>query len=192
MAMGGDMLITLDGSQLSGQLTGQGALPIFPQSETKFFLKVVNAEIEFPTTPTDGHASQLTLHQNGQEMVGTRLDDAETKKLADAAANVAKRFKDQTQAPGTEAALRRDIEELRVGEPKYELMSAGLANVTRQQLPQLKATITQLGAVQSITFKGVGPAGADIYEVKFEHGSTEWRIMLDPDGKVATVGFRPL
>jgi len=125
-------------------------------------------------------------------MVGTRLDDAETKKLADAAANVAKRFKDQTQAPGTEAALRRDIEELRAGEPKYELMSAALANVARQQLPQLKATITQLGAVQSITFKGVGPAGADIYEVKFEHGSTEWRILLDPDGKVATVGFRPI
>jgi hypothetical protein len=125
-------------------------------------------------------------------MVGTRLDDAETKKLADAAANVAKRFKDQTQAPGTEVALRRHIEELRVGEPKYELMSAGLANVTRQLLPQLKATITQLGAVQSITFKGVGPAGADIYEVKFEHGSTEWRIMLDPDGKLASVGFRPL
>jgi hypothetical protein len=104
----------------------------------------------------------------------------------------AKRFKDQTQSPGTEAALRRDIEELRLGEPKYELMSAGLANVTRQQLPQLKATITQLGAVQSVTFKGVGPAGADIYEVKFEHGSTEWRLMLDADGKVETVGFRPL
>jgi hypothetical protein len=71
-------------------------------------------------------------------------------------------------------------------------MSAGLANATRQQLPQLKATITQLGAVQSVTFKGVGPAGVDIYEVKFEHGSTEWRLMLDADGKVETVGFRPL
>jgi hypothetical protein len=36
-------------------------------------------------------------------------------------------------------------------------MSSGLANVTRQQLPQLKATITPLGAVESVTFKGVGP-----------------------------------
>jgi hypothetical protein len=71
-------------------------------------------------------------------------------------------------------------------------MSSALADVTRQQLPQLKATITQLGAVESVTFKGVGPAGADIYDVKFEHGSTEWRIMLEPDGKVASVGFRPL
>ena len=59
MAAGGDMLITLDGSQLSGQLTGQGALPIFPQSETTFFLKVVNAEIEFPATPADGPPEKL-------------------------------------------------------------------------------------------------------------------------------------
>jgi CubicO group peptidase (beta-lactamase class C family) len=192
MAAGGDMLITLDGGQLSGQLTGQGALPLFPESETMFHPKTVNAQIEFPATVPQGKASQLTLHQNGRDVVGTRLDDAEAKKIADTAATRAKRFKDQTQSPGTEAVLRRDIEELRLGEPKYELMSAGLANVTRQQLPQLKATITQLGAVQSVTFKGVGPAGADIYEVKFEHGSTEWRLMLDADGKADSVGFRPL
>jgi CubicO group peptidase (beta-lactamase class C family) len=61
----------------------------------------------------------------------------------------------------------------------------------KQQLPQLQATINQLGAVQSVTFKGVGPGGADIYEVKFEHGSTEWRIMMQSDSKVASVGFRP-
>ena len=33
----------------------------------------------------------------------------------------------------------------------------------------------KLGAVVSVTFKGVGPGGADIYQVTFEHGSTEWR-----------------
>jgi CubicO group peptidase (beta-lactamase class C family) len=192
MAAGGDMLITIDGSQLNSQLTGQGVVPIFPQSETMFFPKVVNAQIEFPATPTGGKASQLTLHQGGRDMVGTRLDDAEAKKLADAAASVAKRFKEQTQAPGSEAALRRIIEELRTGEPKYELMGAAIANLTRQQLPQLKGTVTQMGAVQTVTFKGVGPAGADIYEVKFANGSMEWRIGMDSDGKVAQVGLRPL
>jgi len=192
MGAGGDMLITLDGNQLSGQLTGQGALPIFPESETMFFLKAVNAQIEFPATAAGAKASQLTLHQGGRDMVGTRLDDAEFKKLADAAASVAKRFKDQTQAPGSEAALRRNIEEVRIGQPKYELMSAGLANATRQQLPQLTANITKLGAILKLTFKGVGPAGADIYEVKFENGSAEWRISLDSDGKIAGLNFRPL
>ena len=36
-----------------------------------------------------------------------------------------------------------------------------------------------------------GPGGADIYEVKFERGSTEWRILMQSNEKVASVGFRP-
>jgi hypothetical protein len=71
-------------------------------------------------------------------------------------------------------------------------MSPQLAAVTRQQLPQLKTTMAQLGALQSVTFTGVGPGGADIYQVKFEHGTTEWRIMLDAGGKAASIGFRPI
>jgi CubicO group peptidase (beta-lactamase class C family) len=192
MAPGADMLVTLEGGQLSSQLTGQPPTPLFAQSETMFFLKVVNAQIEFPATGPQAKAGQVTLHQNGRDMVGTRLDETDFKRLADSAASVAKRVKDQTAAPGSETALRRDIDELRQGQPKYDLMTAQMANITRQQLPQLTATITGLGAVQSIKFKGVGPAGADIYEVKFENGATEWRISLDADGKVAGMGFRPL
>ena len=44
--------------------------------------------------------------------------------------------------------------------------------------------------MESVTFKSVAQGGADIYEVKFEHGSTEWRITMDSDGKIAGVGFR--
>ena len=110
----------------------------------------------------------------------------------DAIAAGIKRFKDQTQDPRTEAALRRGIDELRLGQPKYEEMSSGLANVTRQQLPQLTAMIAQFGAVKSVTFKGVGPGGADIYEVSFENGSTEWRILMQSDEKIASVGVRVL
>lgn len=195
---GVDFLITLDGSQLNSKLANQPVVPIFPQSETMFFAKVVDAQIEFAKMDAQGVPGQLILHQNGRDQPANRLSDAEFKQIeaesreiADATAAAMKRVKDQTQDPRTEAALRRDIEELRTGQPKYELMSSGLANVTRQQLPQLQATINQLGAVQSVTFKGVGPGGADIYEVKFEHGSTEWRIMMMSDSKVASVGFRP-
>jgi hypothetical protein len=88
--------------------------------------------------------------------------------------------------------LRRVIGELAAGQPKYELMSPAFADVIRQQLVQLKGLVNQEGALESTTFKGVGPGGADIYEVKFEHGSMEWRIMLEPDGKVAGINLRPL
>jgi hypothetical protein len=39
-------------------------------------------------------------------------------------------------------------------------------------------------------FKGVGPGGADIYEVKFASGAQEWRIWLTPDGKIDSANFR--
>ena len=70
-------------------------------------------------------------------------------------------------------------------------MSPGLAVATRQQLPQLQPMIAELGAIQSMTFKGVGPAGADIYQVKLEKGSLEYRIWLAPDGKVENAIVRP-
>src|SRR5215469_15659599 len=116
-------------------------------------------------------------------MVAKRLDDAEATRIADAAATGTKRFKDQTAAPGSEAALRKLIEGLRAGNPDYDLMSSNFAAITHQQLPQLQSTITDLGAVQSVSFKGVGPGGADIYQVKFEKGALECRVSLGPGGK---------
>jgi serine-type D-Ala-D-Ala carboxypeptidase/endopeptidase len=182
------MTITREGDQLFGQLTGQGKLQLFPESEHKFFLKVVDAQLTFDTD-AQGKATQVTLHQNARDTVAKRIDDAQAAALS---AALAKRVKDQTAAPGSEAAIRSNIEGLRTGEPKYDSMTPAMGEVTRQQLPQVKAIIAQLGAVESVTFKSVGPGGADVYEVKFEHGSTEWRIILDSEGKIAGLGFRPL
>jgi cyanophycinase len=186
------MTIALEGEQLTTQLTGQGKLPLFAEADGKFFLKVVDAQLEF-VKDGNGKMASLILHQNGDKP-GKRLEDAEAKRLADEAAAraalAAQRYKDQKPQPGAEAALRRNIEELRLGEPKYDRMSAGLADVTRRQLPQLKARVAAMGALQAVSFKGVGPGGMDIYDVKFENGSSEWRIILAPDGKIDGVGVR--
>src|SRR5271157_2654334 len=113
MAPGVNMTITLADGQLISQMSRQGKVPLFAESETMFFAKL--AEIEFPRDDKKGPASQLILHQNGRDMTAKRFDDAEAKKVADAAAAFDKRFKDQTPAPGSEDALRRMIEELRLG-----------------------------------------------------------------------------
>ncbi|MGD0136704.1 MAG: hypothetical protein ABSE57_32070 [Bryobacteraceae bacterium] len=86
-------------------------------------------------------------------MPAKRIDEAQATALA---AALAKRVKDQTPAPGAEATVHRNIEELRTGKPKYELMSPALADLTRKQLPQIKALIAQFGALESITFKKGG------------------------------------
>jgi len=59
-----NIAITLDGDQLMGQATGQPMFPLFPESQTKFFLTVVDAEIEF-FADDKGY---MILHQNGQDM----------------------------------------------------------------------------------------------------------------------------
>jgi CubicO group peptidase (beta-lactamase class C family) len=61
------LAIALDGDQLTTQLTGQGKLPIFAQSETMFFLKVVDAQLEFAAD-----ASSVVLHQGGRSQKGIR------------------------------------------------------------------------------------------------------------------------
>jgi CubicO group peptidase (beta-lactamase class C family) len=190
--LGPGMLVTLEGNQLISRLGNQQPVPIFPESETMFFAKVVDAQIEFPKVEGEGMAGHMILHQNGRDQTANRLDDAGAKRLADAAAGVAKRFKDQTPAPGSETTLRTMIEELRLGKPNYDHMSAGLANATRQQLPGLQSMIVDLGGLQSVTFKGVGPAGPDIYTVKFEKGTLEYRIWLAPDGKVDSANVHPV
>ncbi len=181
------LTVMRDGDQLFTQLTGQPKFQVFPEGEGNFFLKVVDAQLTF-NTDSQGKATEVMLHQNGRNTTAKRIDETQAAALL---AAVAKRFKDQTAAAGSETALRSMIDGMRLGEPKYELMSPGFADVIRQQLPQMKTAFTQLGAVESVTFKGVGPGGADIYLVKFEHGSAEFRIMLESDGKIAGATFSP-
>ncbi len=183
--------MTREGDQMFTQLTGQPKFPVFPEGTGKFFLKVVDAQLSFDTD-AQGNVTQVVLHQGGRDQAAKRLDEAGMKRAAEDAAAIAQRFKDQKQAPGADVAVRNMFEGLRTGQPNYELMVPAMAAVTRQQLTQLQSTVTQLGAVQSVTFKSVGPGGMDIFDVKFEHGSMETRIALDAEGKVAGMNFHPM
>jgi CubicO group peptidase (beta-lactamase class C family) len=185
-----NMVVTVNGGRLSGKLGNQAALPFFPESETRFFARAVDAQIEFSGGGADGKPTQLILHQSGRSTRARRLDDAEVQRIADLEAEIANRFKDQTPQPGSEAALRRVLEELRTGQPNYDAMSAEAAATTRQQLAVLQEIVKQSGPIQSMTLSSVAPAGADIYHVKLESGSWECRIMLGPDGKIEVFGVR--
>lgn len=67
--------ITIEDGQLRFQGSGQPRLPMFAESDTKFFLKAVDAEMEFARAPATNAVTQLTLHQGGQTMVGRRDPD---------------------------------------------------------------------------------------------------------------------
>lgn len=65
------IVITLEGDQLMSQATHQPKIPLYAESPTKFFPKVVDAEIEF-SKDAQGNVNSLTLYQGGREMKGTK------------------------------------------------------------------------------------------------------------------------
>ncbi len=58
--------VTRAGDKLMAQITGQNKLEVFAKSETRFFYRAVEAELEFSSFE-QGHATKLTLIQNGEE-----------------------------------------------------------------------------------------------------------------------------
>jgi serine-type D-Ala-D-Ala carboxypeptidase/endopeptidase len=63
--------ITLEDGKLSAEATGQPKFPIFAESPAKFFLKGVDAEIEF-SRDGDGPVTSLTLYQGGRATTGKK------------------------------------------------------------------------------------------------------------------------
>lgn len=67
-----ELAVTHEGTRLFAQLTGQGRAEIFPESPTKFFWKIVDAQLTFRLGP-DGQATGLILHQNGRDQPAGRV-----------------------------------------------------------------------------------------------------------------------
>ena len=67
MPQGALMTISLENEGLMAQLAAQAKRPIFPQSETLFFMKDVDAQLEFAAD-----ARSLVLHQNGVQRKANR------------------------------------------------------------------------------------------------------------------------
>jgi len=63
--------VTLEGNQLMAQATGQQKNRLYPESETMYFLKVVDAQVEFKKDSI-GNIEKLILYQGGQVLNGIR------------------------------------------------------------------------------------------------------------------------
>ncbi len=64
--------ITLVDGSLKAQATGQPQFDLFAESENRFFLKVVDAQVEFVKNGK-GEVDKLILHQNGQHLPGKKI-----------------------------------------------------------------------------------------------------------------------
>jgi hypothetical protein len=65
--------VTLEDGQLMAQTEGQDAVPLFPTSETHFYMDVVPGEVEFELDE-QGRVTGFTLDQAGRSIHGKRKE----------------------------------------------------------------------------------------------------------------------
>ncbi len=67
------LTVTRDGNRFFVQLTGQPAFEVFAESDRKFFLKVVDAQLTFETDAQNKPIA-VVLHQNGIDQRAPRIE----------------------------------------------------------------------------------------------------------------------
>jgi CubicO group peptidase (beta-lactamase class C family) len=72
------IVMSVEDGQLMTQATGQPKVQMFAESDSKFFLKVVDAEVDFVKNEK-GEVTHLVLHQGGQDVKGVRKPAAVAK-----------------------------------------------------------------------------------------------------------------
>jgi CubicO group peptidase (beta-lactamase class C family) len=178
----GDVVYTL--SQKEDHLLSQGAgqsLDLYPETDTEFFARAADLQVRFERDP-QGQVTDFVLQSPGRTSTARRISDAEAQQRAEA---LARKVSEHQATPGSAEAVRRSLEEIAAGTPSYDRMSAELAQAVRTQLPTMQPFLKGQGAIKSIDFKTVGPAGGDVYNVSFEKGLVVGvSIVLSPDGKI--------
>jgi hypothetical protein len=69
-----NVMITFDGDHLVSQMSGQGKLPLFAQSETSFFMRAVEVQLDF-VKDASGSVTHLVSHQGGRDTTAKRVSD---------------------------------------------------------------------------------------------------------------------
>jgi Domain of unknown function (DUF3471) len=176
-----------NGDHFFSRLTGQIDVEFFPESETKFFATVVHAQISF-NTDDQGRVTELVLHQGGLEQHAPRISETTAKTFE---ANLAERVRAIKQSPGTEEALKHQIDSMESGHRDYSALTPTFASAIKEPEPAILAALSSMGALKSIKFHSVTVGGMDTYTVEFERGSTEWYITpLTTDGKINGMMWR--
>jgi hypothetical protein len=175
--------ISRQGNQLVMKTVPQTEIPLIARGPRLFEIKrpresVPVATIEF-MADSAGRVLALVIHQNGADITMRRIDAAAAARTR---VQVSNRVQNQAADPRTAAALRRFIDGVVAGAPDYAELGPQLAAETRRQLPDMQKLLTGLGPLRELGFRGVGNAGWDLYDARYERGTLQWRIVLDSAG----------
>jgi DNA-binding CsgD family transcriptional regulator len=92
---------------------------------------------------------------------------------------------------GTEAAVRSLVAGLASGSPDYGRLSPQFAEVVRRDLSMMHPMFRSMGELRSVTFRGRGDMGDDVYNLVFANGGVTMSAALDAEGRMAGGILRP-
>jgi DNA-binding CsgD family transcriptional regulator len=95
-------------------------------------------------------------------------------------------------AAGTEAALRRLVAGLASGSPDYDNLSPRFAEIVRRDLPRTQPMFSSMGELRSVTFRGRGDMGDDVYDLVFANGGVMMSAALDSEGRMVGGILQPV
>lgn len=80
--------------------------------------------------------------------------------------------------------MRSLVAGLASGSPDYGTLSPGFAEIVRRDLPMTHRWFSSLGELKSVTFRGRGVSGDDIYDLLFVNGEVMMSAKLDTEGRM--------
>jgi len=93
---------------------------------------------------------------------------------------------------GTEAALRKFVAGVASGSPEYDKLSPQFAEIVREGLPRTHSLFASLGELKSMSFRGRGARGDDIYRLVFNNGELIMSAALDAEGRITGGILQPV
>jgi len=93
---------------------------------------------------------------------------------------------------GTEATLRRLAAGLASGSPDYSKLSPQFAGIVRRDLPKTHPMFSSMGELKSVTFRGRGATGDDVYDLAFANGAVRMSAKLDANGRMIGGMLQPI
>jgi len=119
-----NLTVTVEDGKLMLQATGQAKFQVFPESKTKFFLKVVDAQISFILSK-DGKVDHLILHQGGIDQ------KAFPRKAIEVSSEVLESYVGVYKVPSTNSTLMVTVED-------GKLMVGATGEAKKQVFPESK------------------------------------------------------
>lgn len=177
--------VTRDGNQLFAQATGTKPVRMYPSSEKTWFFS--DASLQFIADVDAAQKVRSIVSRRPQyDTPMARVPDTEASLPGE---ELAAKIYGGAPDARAEAVLRRVFDELRNSAPDYSKMTARASSTIKPELGTIAAKLRALPAISAVTFQGVAPNGADIYQMTNGETLTEWRILLTAGGTIEAIAM---